>query len=917
MAAGGMEVGERGPPEVQRRGCRRVRGRRRRPLPGVPFGDYAPTMLSLAALLSALWLAPAPPPPHASDSLMAPGVPLALAQLRSGQIRDVRYDLVLDVSPADTAAGRVAVRFVLRRLGDVIIDFRGPTLTRARVNGRALADPEFNGAHIRIPASALRVGANRLDFDFTTLVAAAGASIIRVKDPSDSATYLYTLLVPSDANQLFPCFDQPDLKARLTLTLTTPFGWKAVANGTRLRSDSTSRGIVHTFRESEPISTYLMAFAAGPWAEFTSSSSKKRITLYARRSRAADVDADSIIIANDRAATWLERYFGTRFPFQKLDVVLAPVFPFGGMEHPGAIFYSEERFVYRERPTQNQLSARMATIYHEVAHQWFGDLVTMRWFDDLWLKEGFSTYMAAKMQDALDPAAESWKLFYLRNKPSAYAVDMSEGTTPVWQRLANLDQAKSNYGAIVYNKAPSVLKQLNHLVGDDAFRNGLRRFVATHRYGNATWRELLDAIGSAAKRPLRPWGDDYILRPGMPVLEQRREVKDGKIVRFTIVQRPARPLSGTRPWPIRLELLVVPDSGEPQRIPVNVTTDTTVVEELAGQPDPALLFANSRDLAYALVLLDTASVEWVERNMGTVGDSFLRAMLWGATWDLVREGALSPDRFVRLAVRELPGEEDEQIAAGILTRLTRATAAYLGDSQREALLPEVEATLLAGADDSGRPYGVRKAHLDAFIRVAGTPSAAVRLDALLDSARVAGEPLRPPTRWAMVTRLVTLASPAAEGRLQREAEQDRTPDGARRAFVARAARPDPDTRREYFRRYFADSTLNEDWVTASLEAFNTLETQHITLPFLEPALDSLPWIQKNRRIFFLGAWLGSFMDGHTSEEALAIVRRFLAAHPALPPDLRSKVLQYSDELERTVRVRRLYGAPTARLSSRR
>src|SRR5205085_12138013 len=204
-------------------------------------------------------------------------------------------------------------------------------------------------------------------------------------------------------------------------------------------------------------------------------------------------------------------------------------------------FYSENSFIYREPPTLPQRLGRTSTIYHEVAHQWFGDLVTMRWFDDLWLKEGFATYMAAKMQSSLDPASQAWKTFYLRNKPVAYAVDASEGTTPVWQRLGNLDQAKSNYGAIVYNKAPGVLKQLNYLVGDSAFRTGVHSFLVAHRYGNATWRDLLAAIGSAAHRSLDDWGTQYILRPGMPIIEQRLEVANGKVSRLLLVQRPPQP----------------------------------------------------------------------------------------------------------------------------------------------------------------------------------------------------------------------------------------------------------------------------------------------------------------------------------------------------------------------------------------
>ncbi|MBC7897491.1 MAG: ERAP1-like C-terminal domain-containing protein [Cytophagaceae bacterium] len=843
---------------------------------------------------------------------MAPGVPIALAQYRAARVGDVRYDLVMNVSDADTARGRVSLRFNRLRPGDAIIDFRGPILGRVRVNGVPVTDVVFNGAHLRIPQRLLRSGENHVEIEFGAVVAAAGASIIRVRDPVDRRTYLYTLLVPSDANQLFPCFDQPDLKAKVTLTLTTPRDWRAVANGIKVKSDSTSRGLVHSFRETEPISTYLIAFAAGPWAEVRTKGTRKPITLYVRQSRLADVDADSIIVANDRAATWLERYFNSRFPFQKLDVVLAPAFPFGGMEHPGAIFYSEERFVYRERPTLPQLLGRTATIYHEVAHQWFGDYVTMRWFDDLWLKEGFATYMAARMQDALDPASQAWKSFYLRNKPAAYAVDLTEGTTPVWQRLANLDQAKSNYGAIVYNKAPSVLKQLNYLVGDSAFRVGLQRFLRRHSYANATWRDLLSAVGTASGRSLAAWGDAYILRAGMPIIEQRAEVRDGRVVSFSLVQRPARELSGRRAWPIRTELLAVYEGGEVQRIPLTITAETTAVAELVGKPAPQFTFANAQDYAYALVLLDPGSVATLERDIGSISDPFLRTMLWGALWDLVREAMLGPDRFLRAALRELPAETDEQLVGGLLARIARATTAYLGDVQRAAFLPDVERALLAGTNDARKPYGLRKAHLDTYIRVAATEPAAVLLDGMLDSTTIAGDSLRPPVRWAIVTRLVALGAPTASARLAAEEARDVTPEGARRSFVARAARVDPATKAEYFRRYFDDRDLNEDWATASLDAFNTLEAQQLTRAYLTPALDSLGWIQKNRRIFYLGAWIGGFVEGQTSEEALQIVRAFLDGRPNLAADLRNKVLQSADELERTVRIRKAFGLEAPR-----
>ncbi|MFL5578675.1 MAG: M1 family metallopeptidase [Gemmatimonadaceae bacterium] len=854
----------------------------------------------------------------AGDSLMAPGVSRALADYRRERVRDVRYALALDVTGRDTARGHVTVRFTRAGAGDAILDFRGLSLENARANGRPVRGLVANGAHVRIPAAALRRGANALDFDFAAAVAPAGASVIRFHDSVDGADYLYTLLVPADANALFPCFDQPDLKARVTLALRTPGGWTAVANGAaRDSSADPAGGRTFRFAETRPISTYLVAFAAGPWATRAKTVGGRRITMYVRASRAAEAEADSLIDANARGLAWLEQYFARPYPFGKFDFVLAPAFPFGGMEHPGAVFYNEETFVYRERPTLTQRLGRTATVYHEVAHQWFGDLVTMRWFDDLWLKEGFATYMAAKMQDALDPPSMAWKTFYLRNKPPAYGVDVTEGTTPVWQRLANLDQAKSNYGAIVYNKAPSVLKQLDYLVGDAAFREGLRRYLARHAFANATWRDLLRAVGEASRRDLTAWGDQYILRPGIPVLELRAAAPssngagavatDGlEAVRLT--QRPMRPaVSGPAPWPIRTQLLAWGEgAAAPTRIPVELSGAAATVPLSRPAGPPALLFPNAGDYAYAVTLLDSGSVAWSERHVGAVDDAFLRAMLWGSLWDLVREARLAPARYLALAERELPAERDEQIASAVLARVTRAATRYLSEAQRDSILPGLEATLLGVAADTAREYGIRKSHLDALVALAATPATLARLDALLDSASAAGIPLRPPTRWAIVTALVQHDAPGAARRLAEEARRDSTTEGRRRAFVAGAARATAESKAEYFRRYFADRSLNEDWATASLGAFNAPNQQALTLPYLVPALDSLPWVQRNRRIFYLGSWLDAFVSGQTSPEAAARVDAFLAAHPSLAPDLRSKLLQSADELRRAVAIRRAW-----------
>jgi len=843
---------------------------------------------------------------HAStDSLLGTGVSRALATARAAQIRDVRYALSFDLTERDSSRGSVTVRFRVTKPGDVILDFRGQRLEKVEANGAVLTSPQFNGAHLTIPARSVVSGENVVTMSFVARIAAAGASIIRYRDATDGAAYLYTLLVPADANQLFPCFDQPDLKAKVSLRLRAPASWRVLANGpeTASRAADDGQASEHEFAETEAISTYLIAFAAGPWTTVRSPSSKRPITMYVRKSRAAEAEGDSIIVANDVAARWLEGYFARPFPFKKLDVLLAPAFPFGGMEHPGAIFYSEDRFIFRERPTLTQRLGRTATIYHEVAHQWFGDLVTMRWFDDLWLKEGFATYMAAKMQASLDTASGAWKSFYLRNKPLAYAVDATRGTTPVWQTLENLDQAKSNYGAIVYNKAPSVLKQLDYLVGPDAFQRGLRRFLAAHAYGNATWRDLLTAIGTESHQSLDRWGREYILRPGMPVIDQGVTVAADGRTRVVLRQRPAQTLSGKGPWPIRTSVIVGQPDGRLVRLRVTLDADSTVVPLPAGTAPPTFVYANADDYAYALVLPDERSVHWLEENISSVKDSFLRAMLWGALWDLVREARLDPARFSALALRELASEPDEQIVAGVLGRVGRAIVAYLPAERRDSAQATVEKLLHRGWADPDRPYGIRKSYLDTYIRVAASPSALARLDATLDSTDAAGAPLRAPTRWAIVTALIERKAPSAERRFEHESRADSGSEGKRRAFVAGAARPGAGVKKEYFRRYFADESLNEDWVTASLDGFNTVRQSELTRPYLIPALDSLRWIQSNRRIFFLGSWLTSFLDGQTSAESLTAVDKFLSDHADLPRDLREKILQAEDELARTVRIR--------------
>lgn len=886
------------------------------------FARRAAPALAAAALASCA--APAPPPgpaPGVADpvELMRPGISLELAEHRAATLANVRYDLALEVAARDTAPGRVAIAFDRAPgAGDLVVDFRGPSLGRVAANGDSVGDFAWENGHVRIPARHLREGANTVEMEFGARIAPAGASIIRYDERESGETYLYTLLVPSDANQLFPSFDQPDLKARVRMSITAPAAWKVLANGPlQARAAAGSGGgegaTTWRFGETEPISTYLIAFAAGPWTTWEAAHEGLPVTLYARASRRPEVDADAQLRANAESVRWLERWFAVPFPFAKYDMLLAPAFPFGGMEHVGAVFYNESNFVFRETPTLTQRLGRDATIFHEVAHQWFGDFVTMRWFDDLWLKEGFATYMAAKMQDELRPGTGAWKTFYLRNKPLAYGVDATSGTTPVWQALANLDLAKSNYGPIVYNKAPSVLKQLDFLVGDSAFRAGVHLFLTRHAYGNATWRDLLEAVEEASGVPMEAFGRHYILRAGMPRVETVLETEGGRVRRLALAQRPARDLPGDPggAWPGKVRVRLAYHDREDVLLDVPFGGDTTVVDAAAGLPAPDYVWANDGDFGYGLFLLDPMSAAYVERHVGEVDDDLLRAMLWGALWDAVREGRLPPARFAEAVMRALPSERDEQVAAQLLDQARTALSRYATAEDAARLFPAWERLLAARANDAALGYGMRKASLDALVETARTPAARAVLREYLDGRRrFDGEAVRQPTRWSIVQRLLSLGEPDARALYAAEEARDATPEKARRAYMAGAAAPEAAAKEAYFRRYLDDPTLNEEWVTASLGAFNDPAHSALTLAYLRPSLDRLEWIRDNRRIFFLPRWINAFVGGHASPEALAIVDRFLAETPDLPPDIRRKVLQARDELERTVAVRRASGAET-------
>ncbi|PON18699.1 peptidase M1, partial [Candidatus Entotheonella serta] len=542
---------------------------------------------------------------------------------------------------------------------------------------------------------------------------------------------------------------------------------------------------------------------------------------------------------------------------------------------------------------------------HELAHQWFGDLVTMRWFDDLWLKEGFANYMAGHALAALKPLGfderEMWKRFYQRHKPLAYGIDSTKGTTPIYQEVPNLKDAKSAYGAIVYQKAPSLLRALSFLLGAENFKAGVQLFLREHAYGNAEWGDLIHAFERSSKQPLAAWADAWVKQRGMPQVETVwRCAANGRIDRFDLRQRDV--LNEGQRWPIKTQLLLGYADGTTERLPAQFDTASAPVKAALGKPCPAFVFGNDEDYGYGRFLLDARSRAAVVERVVTTKDSFLRTLLWGALWEAVREAEMPPGEYLQLALKALLQEQDEDLTASLLAHATTAYQSYLPGPARAALAPQFEALCSDRMQHAG-DLGLRITWFRAFRTIAATPAARQQLKALLaGKITLPGIELKPLDRWRLITALLARQDEDAEALLTAEKQRDTGDEGRKQAYLAEAARADAATKQRYFHDYLQNPAVPEDWIEGSLGPFNAWNQSALTLPFLKPSLAALPQVKRTRKIFFGLAWLNAFIGGQHSPEALAQVQTFLRT-TKLDRDLELKVLEVMDELERTVRIR--------------
>lgn len=962
-----------------------------------------------------------------------PGVSRDLARWRAERYSDIRYKLDLTLEKmSPVLKGTIEIRVHHSAIDQteplpmsIILDWRAirgkedlSKISNVVLNGKP-AEFEEKNEHIVIKNAV--VGENVVKLDFTSPILASGSAITRYVDRQDQGEYLYSLFVPSDASTAFPVFDQPDLKGRFTLSIKAPQDWKIVSNSrpneiqqlpTTHSEDWKNKVLITQFAETKPISTYVFAFAAGDFEKFEEieiggkrsvimrspvSETGERIPnpgidglnsdVYVRRSQAEKFKqhAGEVFRLNRAGVKFLESYFDYKYPFSKYDLVLIPEFPFGGMEHAGATFLREESIIFPQEPTANNYISRANLIFHEAAHQWFGDTVTMRWFDDLWLKEGFAEFMAYKTLEKVMPEYDAWKVFYERNKQSAYLTDSTKGTTPIYQEIPNLSAAKSAYGNIVYRKAPSFLKQTEFYFGAERFQRAVRAFLKRHEYANAGWGDLVSEFEAVEIAELKrteyfeklspgdkaelerferwsvnkEWAEFWVQKPGMPTYRISPQVFEREGLNFGQATggHTLLPLDFSQTasienfnWLQNIQVIKVYDNGyrEEKTAQLGNRKYATLPDE-ESKPrkefkfsdeflnshveapaaketkKPLFVFPNYRDYGYGIFLLDEKSRTYILANIQNEPDDFLRTMMWGSLWDSVREAELDPKAYVDLVIKNLPTEKDETTIATLLGRVSTAMTYYLSGRQRESRAYPLEALLLERMKNSGT-LGQKLTFYRSFLNIATTANARKNLKEILKagaekpavpegitravpapSGPFGLPPLKTKDKFDIVAKLISLGDPEGLTLLDGLEKTEKTDEARRYAYAARAGIPTNESKAKFFADFTSNKEISESWIEAAFGPFNSVRHSNLTLPYLEKALAELPNLKRSRRIFFVNGWLGAFIGGQRNEAALNIVRVFLDENPKLDRDLRLKILENVDVLERAAKIQRAFG----------
>ncbi|GAB3963467.1 aminopeptidase N [Streptomyces sparsus] len=837
------------------------------------------------------------------------------------------YEVALDVRsavappPAEgprTFRSTTTIRFRCLVPGTpVFVDLVAPHVHSVTLNGESLnVEKVFDGTRIQLDSPAAD---NELVVDARCAYSRTGEGLHHFVDPEDGETYLYTQYEPADARRVFACFEQPDLKAPFDVRVTAPAHWTVLSNGTRAgEPEQLADGAgVWRFARTLPISTYITAVVAGPYHHVEdvyrrtlADGTELEIPLGAlcRKGLARHFDPDDIFLVTKQGLDFFHDHFDYPYPFGKYDQAFVPEYNIGAMENPGCVTFREE-FVFRGRVTEASYEGRANVILHEMAHMWFGDLVTMEWWDDLWLKESFADFMGALSLVEATRFSNGWVTFANRRKAWAYRADQLPSTHPVTADIHDLEDAKLNFDGITYAKGASVLKQLVAYVGRDAFLEGARRYFKRHAFGNTRLGDLLSVLAETSGRDMARWSEAWLQTAGVNTLTPRLTCgADGRVTELAVLQEAPAAHPVLRPHRVAVGLYRrTPDGtlARYARAEVDVAGARTDVDELVGAERPELVLVNDEDLTYCKTRLDDVSLATLREDLGALDDPLARALCWSALWNLTRDGLMPAREFLTLLLRFADRESDigvlQMLHAWSLAALTHYTAPEHRDAAGRQLADGALGLLRQAPPGSG--HQLAWARFFASVASSGEHLQLLR-DLLAGSVGIDGLDVDQELRWLF---LGTLAAEglADEQVLRAELASDDTASGRRHHVRCLAARPSAAVKAQAWAAVVESDRLSNALVEATISGFVQPGQRELQAPYTEKYFAAIERLWAERSIEIgMAVVRGLFPALQSSPETLAAADDWLADHPTAAPSLRRLVLEARDDLDRALRAQR-------------
>ena len=829
--------------------------------------------------------------PSAEDyNLLSTGISRELADFRKQQLSDIIYDLNFSIPEKleDSIPASLDLTLTIHDSSQPLyLDFNVEKghLSNVIANTEAI-EIIHEQEHVIIPSEYLKEGKNHIEIAFT----AGEQSLNRNED------FLYTLLVPDRASTLFPCFDQPNLKATYNLSITAPQDWEVLAGALEQEQSKNENFITHTFATSDLMSTYLFSFVAGKFKTATKDLSGFDMKLLYRETDSAKLQSslDPIFELHKGAVDYLEDYTAYSFPFQKLDFAAIPIFQYGGMEHVGAIQYRESTLFLDQTATESQLLSRAKLIAHETSHMWFGDLVTMNWFNDVWMKEVFANFMADKIVNPAFPEVNHDLLFVLSHYPSAYGEDRTKGANPIRQELDNLKNAGSLYGGIIYHKAPIMMRQLELATGKKAFQEGIQEYIKTYANDNAVWDDLVSILDTKTKLDLKKWSEVWVNQSSRPVFsEEITYDTQNTIEKLQLIQSAED--GSAKIWPQTFKIgLVYADSTH--ILTAAFKEKRLLLEGAQGLPKPQQIIYNYDGMGYGIF----PQKDDLLQSLPLVQDEVARGYSYINVHENLLNAGLNPISVFELYKKGLVNEKNALILNRISSQMQNLYWTYLTDIQRESHQKELE-DLVYNQLQQALPANIKKTLFGLFESIAYSPSGKDRLYAIwTKETQINNLKLNEDDYTGIAMQLALFGHEHTDIILKEAAAAITNPDKKRRFEFLQPALSSDETTRANFVNSLQDAKNREkeSWVLSALGYINHPLRQESGLKHLKTSLELLEEIQLTGDIFFPKNWLNATIGRYSSAEAYTIRENYLKVHPDLNKVLKNKLLQATDDLER-------------------